>query len=346
MEELTKPQIAKYLLSYTTFFPFTKPLFINIGLTHRCNLRCKICETWKFGLKPENELKLSELKNLVNEIGEWGGINLSFAGGEPLIRKQELLECIKLAKKWNIATHVTTNGQLIDRKTAEELVASGLDFLQISLDGVKEKTNDYIRGKGTYKKAIKAIKEVKKAKEKFNSDLKLSITTVVTDKNLDELLDIVKLVEKFELYEVSFNPYNLDTSYMKKKSYEDDEFWVKKNNIPKLKRICKKLIEIKRKEGKIGTPFFMLRMMPNYFEKKLMFKDGICLAGFSYLYIKPNGDVDVCGKGPSLNVRKNSIKKIWYSLNFAKTRLNIMRCKRPCLMLCFPRLDFKMLWGE
>jgi MoaA/NifB/PqqE/SkfB family radical SAM enzyme len=346
MEELTKQQIAKYLLSYTTFFPFTKPSFINIGLTHRCNLRCKICETWKFGLKPENELKLFELKKLIKEIGEWGGINVSFAGGEPLIRKQELLECIKLAKKWNLVTHVTTNGQFIDRKTAEELVSSGLDFLQISLDGVKEETNDYIRGSGTYKKAMKAIEEVKKAKEKFNSDLKLSITTVVTEKNLDELLEIVKMVKELDLNEVSFNPYNLDTSYTKEKSYEDDEFWIKKNSIPKLRRICKKLIEIKKEEGRIGTPFFMLRMMPDYFEKKLRFRDGICLAGFSYMYIKPNGDVDVCGKGPSLNVRKMPIKKIWYSLNFTKTRLNIMRCKRPCLMLCFPRIDLKSLLGE
>ena len=344
MEELRREQIAKYLLSYFTFFPFTKPLFINIGLTHRCNLKCKICETWKFGLKPEKELKLPELKNLVDQIGKWGGINLSFAGGEPLVRKRELLECIRQAKNWNLITHVTTNGQLIDRKTAEEIVSSGLDFLQISLDGVKEKTNDYIRGKGTYRKVMEAIEKVKKAKEKFNSDLKLSITTVVTDKNLDELLSIVKLAKDLELHEVSFNPYNLDTSYTKEKSYEDDEFWVKKSNMTKLRRICKKLIQMKEEGERIGTPFFMLRMMPSYFEKKLMFRDGICLAGFAYMYIKPNGDVDVCGKGPSLNVRKIPIKKIWYSLNFAKTRLNIMRCKRPCLMLCFPRMDLKSFW--
>jgi MoaA/NifB/PqqE/SkfB family radical SAM enzyme len=133
---------------------------------------------------------------------------------------------------------------------------------------------------------------------------------------------------------------------MKEKNYENDEFWVKRNNIPKLRRICKKLIKMKKNGGRIGTPFFMLRMMPNYFEKKLMFKDGICLAGFSYIYIKPDGSVDVCGKGPSLNVRKNSIKKIWYSLNFLKTRLNIVKCKRPCLMLCFPRIDLKTILGE
>jgi MoaA/NifB/PqqE/SkfB family radical SAM enzyme len=346
MEELTRRQIIKYLLSYSTFFPFTKPDFINIGLTHRCNLKCKICETWKVWSKSENELKLSELKNVINEIGKWGGINLSFAGGEPLIRKSDLLECIKLAKKWGLVTHVTTNGQMIDRKTAEEIVSSGLDYCQISLDGAKEETNDYIRGRGSYKKIMRAVREMKRAKEKLNSGLKLSLTTVVTDKNLDELQDIVKIVEGFNLHEVSFNPYNLDTSYMRDKSYEDDEFWVKERNIPKLRKICDELIKIKKEKKIIGTPFFMLRMMPNYFEKKLRFDDGICLAGFSYMYIKPNGDVDVCGKGPSLNVRENSIKKIWYSLNFAKTRLNIMRCKRPCLMLCFPRLDLKTFLGE
>lgn len=346
MEELNKGQIGKYALSYVTFFPFTKPLFINFGLTHRCNLRCKICETWRFGLKKEEELNLEELKRIINEIGIWGDINVSFAGGEPLIRKNDLLECIKLAKSWNLTTHVTSNGQLVNKITAEELVSSGLDYLQFSLDGTRENTNDYTRGKGSYRKIIKAVKEVKRAKEKLNSNLKLSLTTVVTNKNINELLDIVKIVEDLDLHEVSFNPYNLDTSYTKNKNYENDEFWVKEKNIPKLRRVCNELIKIKRDKGPIGTPYFTLRMMPDYFEKKRKFREGICLAGFSYMYIKPNGKVDVCGKGPSLNVRRHSIKNIWYSLNFAKTRLKTVKCNRPCLMLCFPRLDLKMLQGE
>lgn len=340
MEEVNKKQKLKYLASYFTLFPFTKPSFINLGLTHRCNLRCKICETWKVWSKNEKELRLNELKKVIKEIGEWGDIDISFAGGEPLLRKDELLECIKSAKKWKLTTHLTTNGQLIDKKTAEEIVASGLDYIQLSLDGAEEKTNDYIRGKGSYKKIMKALNELKKAKEELSSDLKISFTTVITNNNLDELLDIVKIVEDLGLYRVFFNPYNLDTSYMKDKSYENDEFWVKKENITKLKKICEKLIKIKKEKNVIGTPLFMLKMIPNYFEKKLKFRDGICLAGFSYMYIKPNGDVDVCGKGPELNVRKYSIKKIWYSLNFMKTRLKIMKCDRPCLMLCFPRIEF------
>ena len=78
--------------------------------------------------------------------------------------------------------------------------------------------------------------------------------------------------------------------------------------------------------------------MPDYFEKKIAFREGLCTAGYSYMYIKPDGTVDVCGKGPSLNVREHSLKAIWHSLEFMKTRLKVIRCKRPCLMLCFPRI--------
>jgi MoaA/NifB/PqqE/SkfB family radical SAM enzyme len=341
MEELSKKQMGKYALSYLTFFPFTKPFFINFGLTHRCDLRCKICETWKTWSKSEKELKFRELTRIINEIGRWGVSNISFAGGEPLFRKDDLLKCIRLAKKWNVTTHVTSNAQMMTKEVAEQLVSSGLDYLQFSLDGAKEETNDYIRGKGIYKKIMKAIEEIETAKQKLGSDLKLSLTTVVTNTNIDELLDIVKIVEDIGLHEVSFNPYNLDTSYMRDKSYENSEFWVKHENIPKLRRVCNELIKIKRQKRIVGTPYFMLKIMPNYFGKKRRFKEGICLSGFSYMYIKSNGNVDVCGKGPSLNVREHSIKNIWYSLNFTKTRLKVISCNRPCLMLCFPRISFQ-----
>lgn len=328
-------------MSYYSNFPFVKPDFINFGLTHRCNLRCKICETWEASPNIEEELTLTELKNVINQIADWGDINISFAGGEPLIRKDDLIECIKHAGKKGLTTHVTTNGMMIDKKIAEEIVNSGLDYLQISLDGIIKKTNDYIRGKGSFDKAMKAIKYIKNQKTKNSSDLKLSLTTVVTNRNLDELSDIYNFVKDQNLHEVAYNPYTVDNSYTKNKDYEEDEFWVSGENIKKLRRICKKLIQLKKKENKIGTPLISLRLLSDYFEKKTEFNSGMCLAGYSYMYVKPNGEVDVCGKGPSLNVRNISIKKIWYSPEFAKARLKMLTCKKPCLMLCFPRITFR-----
>ena len=338
MEELTRREAYLYTLSYYLNFPLTKPFFINFGLTHRCNLRCKICETWEENPKVKEELTLLELKRVIAEIGNWGKINLSFAGGEPLIRKDNLLECIKFAKKFGLTTFVTTNGTFINKKVAREIINSGLDYIQVSLDGAKPETNDYIRGKGVFKLIMSALKNLVEAKQEFDSSIKISLTTVITNTNIDELLDIYKLVKEFGLYGVDYNPYNLDTSYTKNKSYEKDEFWVKGRNLKKLKRICKTLIELKKREGRIGTPNYILNAMPSYFEKKEKFKYGICLAGFTYMYVKPNGEVDVCGKGPSLNVRERSIKEIWFSPTFAKTRLLIRKCRRPCLMLCFPKV--------
>jgi MoaA/NifB/PqqE/SkfB family radical SAM enzyme len=302
-------------------------------------LRCNICETYEKNPKIEDELTSEELKKIISEVANWGDINISFAGGEPLIRKEDLLECIIHAKKKNLTTHVTTNGLLITKKIAKEIVDSGLDFLQISLDGSTKETNDNIRDEGSFKGAMKAIDYVIEAKNNNFSNLKLSLTTVVTDKNLDELLDIYSIIKEKDLHSVAYNPYNMDTSYMKKKDYGEDIFWVQDKNIKKLRNICKRLVELKKKEGKIGTPLLTLELMPEYFWKRKEFNFGVCLAGFSYMYVKPNGEVDVCGKGPSLNVRDHSIKEIWYSPTFAKTRLLIRKCKRSCLMLCFPRIS-------
>jgi len=337
MENLGKVEKVKYFLSYATQIPLQKPKMINFGLTHRCNLRCKICETWEANPKLDEELTTNEIKKVISQIAEWGEIGISFAGGEPLVRKDDLLECIKHANAKGLKTHVTTNGTMINKKVADQLARSGLDFLQISLDGATEKTNDYIRGRNTFKKTMQAAKNILKSKKENNPSLKLSFTTVITNKNVDELSGILKIAETLGMHEVAFNPYNLDTSYTKNKSY-DNEFWVARENIEKLENVCKELAEHKKNRGNIGTPEVTLRLLPEYFNKKNEFRNGLCLAGYSYMYVKPNGEVDVCGKGPSLSVKKMSIKQIWYSLTFLKTRLKITRCKKHCLMLCFPRI--------
>ena len=99
MKEVTRKEAYLYTFSYYLNFPLVKPSFINFGLTHRCNLKCKICETREAKPKIEEELTFSELKKVIAEIADWSKINISFAGGEPLVRKDDLLECIRFAKK-------------------------------------------------------------------------------------------------------------------------------------------------------------------------------------------------------------------------------------------------------
>ena len=83
-----------------------------------CPLRCIFChnpETWKLNDKSK-EYTPEELINKVKKYKPYfknnGGI--TFSGGEPLMQKEFLLECLKLCKKENIHTCIETAGSIKD----------------------------------------------------------------------------------------------------------------------------------------------------------------------------------------------------------------------------------------
>lgn len=341
-------KMGKSLLSYYTNLPFNEPQMINIGLTHACNFNCNICNTRIDDPKQEERIGIETIKKVIKDISNWSeNIGISFAGGEPLTRKEDVLESIKFAKENNLTTYMTTNCNFLDDETSKRIVDSGLDFISLSLDGYKKETNDYIRDKGSHKSVLSAIDNLKKWKNKTDTNIKIGLTTIITAKNLDELIKIHEFAKKKELHEINYNPYVPDNSFMGKINYDNDEFWVKGDDLKKLRNVIDKLLKIKKSEkGIIGTSEFILENTYDYFEQKDRFERGKCLAGQSYMYIKPNGNVDVCGKGPSFNIRpmnvkEMSIKKIWCSLNFFITRLKVKICDEPCLMVCFPKVNVK-----
>lgn len=342
---MNKKDVGLRLLSYYTNLPFSKPEMVNLGLTHRCGLDCSICNTKEDNPNVEEEMSTEDLKKVIDEIADWGNIGVSFAGGEPLLRKEALLECLNFADKRDVKTYMTTNGRAVNAETAQEIVNAGLDFISISLDGYNKKTNDTIRDDGSYEGVMKAIENLKKAKEEKGSNLKIGLTTVITSKNLGELTELHDFALEEDLHEINYHPYVPDNSFMGKVDYENDEFWIQESQMEKLNETIEELLQIKGSEkGRIGTSEFILENTVEYFEEKDDFSKGKCLAGQSYMYVKPNGNVDVCGKGPSfdfrkMNVKEKSIKKIWRSLNFFITRLKIKSCDRPCLMSCFPKIS-------
>jgi MoaA/NifB/PqqE/SkfB family radical SAM enzyme len=81
------------------------------------------------------------------------------SGGEPLIRKDDLL---KLACKHRDSIfHIFTNGTLINEKFAEDCVEAGNITFAISLDGMEDST-DARRGKGTFQHVMASADILKK----------------------------------------------------------------------------------------------------------------------------------------------------------------------------------------
>ena len=116
--------------------------YVRISVTDRCNLRCRYCMP-ECGVKkiPHAEiLSLEEILRVANVFARLGIKKIRLTGGEPLLRKN-LPSLIRELKNLSGIEQVTltTNGVLL-KNFAPELIAAGLDGINLSLDTLDEKT--------------------------------------------------------------------------------------------------------------------------------------------------------------------------------------------------------------
>ena len=123
-------------------------------LTRQCNLRCSYCY-FSAGRRDTDELNESELLSVANDIFLIKPMRIVFTGGEPLLHESlirlsslmsELLPELKIC--------LNTNGILINSEIAKTL-DNIFHEVRISVDSI-ESINDELRGKGTFRKALKA----------------------------------------------------------------------------------------------------------------------------------------------------------------------------------------------
>ena len=127
-----------------------------------CNLACSHCF---ISCSPTNHaLKFvapETVYRYLDEAESHGVREVYFTGGEPFLHKQIMPI---LARSLQVAaTSVLTNGTLITPAVADELAAlaatSGYSLeMRISLDDVDEARNDAVRGKGSLRRALRALR--------------------------------------------------------------------------------------------------------------------------------------------------------------------------------------------
>jgi len=153
---------------------------IDIELSNRCNLKCKMC--WFYGHSGVGdrynglELETSEVLNLVNQVSKHKP-KIYLGGSEPFIR-QDFLMILEHIKSKDLAISFATNGTLLDPQKIEMLVKLNVEDVKFSIDG-QEELHDHIRGKGVFKKVTSAVEELAEYKRKMGS-IKPTITVNIT----------------------------------------------------------------------------------------------------------------------------------------------------------------------
>jgi AdoMet-dependent heme synthase len=131
---------------------------LEIGLTYRCQLRCKHCGIAGQRDDTRSELSQAEWKNIIDVFHKKNkGFFIVFAGAEPLLR-EDIFDLIQYSKRKGIIVGVSTNGLMLDEKTVKKLKRSGTAFLNISLDGPCAATHDANRNEeGVFNRVVESF---------------------------------------------------------------------------------------------------------------------------------------------------------------------------------------------
>ncbi len=140
------------------------PWAILLDPTASCNLKCIGC--WASEYERKAGMTVDELDSIVSQGKEMGTYMYIFTGGEPLIRKEDI---IKLCEKHNDCQFMAfTNGTLIDEDFADNMLRIKNFIPAISLEGFEAET-DARRGKGVFEAILKAMHILRSRKLPFGA---------------------------------------------------------------------------------------------------------------------------------------------------------------------------------
>lgn len=132
------------------------------NITKRCNLKCIHCYSDSLDKDYQGELTTKEAKAVVDNLAVFGVPVIIFSGGDPLLRN-DIFEIAKYAGSKGIRCALSTNGVLIDKKTAQAIKEANFAYVGVSIDGIGE-FNDRFRGMiGAYNMALEGIKNCRDA---------------------------------------------------------------------------------------------------------------------------------------------------------------------------------------
>ncbi|MDD1718399.1 MAG: radical SAM protein [Methanoregulaceae archaeon] len=150
------------------------PPVMIVSVTSRCNLACAGCYMHGRGTPHRAEMSPAVLSSVVDQAAELGVSVVVIAGGEPLVRQEEICTLAKAHPR--VLFPVFSNGLLIDEAVAGAIAARRNIVPVISFEGFRVDT-DARRGTGVYDRLLATCARLKDRNVFFGC----SLTT--TEKN-------------------------------------------------------------------------------------------------------------------------------------------------------------------
>ena len=292
------------------------PLFCNLIVSHRCFFKCQMCLNWK-APEADKALSFEECKKFVDGLSQFIDykLDINIMGGEPLMLDWILPLCNYMYEK-GFASIMSTNGYLIDETKAQEIADSRLEFLGLSLDGLKPHTHDTIRGmSGSHARIMSAIANLEaRCKRPFS----ITFLTLILESNLGELPELVKwLSQPGGIHkEVSF------TALLECGLVKDKEGWFRQaaykhlwpQDPGKVSGVIDELIALKKQGHKIVNPVSQLEAFKEYYRdpEKFLRETEYCIHDY-IIDLDPSSEILLSGHPLGSLKNSHDLKELWFS---------------------------------
>jgi len=292
------------------------PRELDIGLTGKCNLKCRYC-FYAESMEKMDDLTTDAWLAFFREAGGLGIQKVCLSGGEVFVRK-DLFELIDGVIENKMRYSILSNGTLIDENVLAEFSKGKrrlrLDSIQISIDGSCAEIHDRSRPPESFEKAIYALRLLKKR------DFPVTVRVTINRHNVDDLENIAALL----LDDVGLPGFSTnEADYMGSARCNGQDIIL---TVEERKRAMASLVAInERYGGRIGAqagPLARARMMKEIrerLEKGETSKKGrgtFCSCGgvFNKMAVLHDGTYVPCNMLPALvmgRMGEVSLREVW-----------------------------------
>ena len=322
------------------------PQWIILAVNNVCNLHCKMCDVGTknsnsnfydhmVGTHPLNMPKELIFK-IIDEVQlHFPTSKLGYAFTEPSVYPF-LMESLSYAHSKKIYTSMTTNALQLS-KQVDDLMASGLNEISISLDGPPAIHNQIRGHKSSFEKAIEGIEKIMSHK---NNTLKVSVFCAITEWNIGYFEEFLSYFKKYPLQQIGFmhTVFNTDEQALEHNKLFGENYFATASN---MQEINLKNYDLNRLHSEIQViqnssyPFpvqFQPRLnslsdLENYYHHPEIKFGKKCMDVFNHLMIKSDGSVipahSRCYNVNAGNIYEQSIQEIWNSDAVIKLRKDL-----------------------
>ncbi|MCL6884950.1 radical SAM protein [Clostridioides difficile] len=273
---------------------YNNPIGVQFELLYKCNQRCIHCYNQSGEENNNNDtgLTLAEWKDIARKVGEMGIFQCVISGGEPLLMGDGLFEIMDILHDYGVTFIVITNGMLLTEKNIHKFKKYRYNWFQISIDGSKAETHDYIRGAKSFEKAINAANLVKEA------GLPLVIAHAVMKKNKNDVAEMIDLAYLLGATRIVTGPF----SYMGRAILNSEDVELTEDEIMEVYNIVDNKANEYSGKFEVSMPIEEVVSL----RAKLAEPNGVLL-------IRPNGDVKFDCVSPFKlgNLKEDSLDEIW-----------------------------------